>query len=219
MKTLVVKRPSRSYDRCKTRKSRSVCTPSAIFGFFNLATPSTNKVKKKELLYLCEQSNRGLISSTTTSILTLVEELASLQQDCPTVGPQLNATWKLLWTTEKETLFIINPATTKLFKTSAGNVYQIIDTDSNRLQNVITFPPDGAFIVDSSASSNLDNNQRVDFKFSSASLALPKGRKLMFPPLGKGWFDTIYLDKDIRIAKDVRGDTLIVARYGPPRWF
>lgn len=41
----------------------------------------------------------------------------------------------------------------------------------------------------------------------------------MFPPLGKGWFDTIYLDKDIRIAKDVRGDTLIVARYGPPRWF
>jgi hypothetical protein len=216
MKTVVVNKPSRLYN------SSSVCTPSAIFGLFNSTySPSTNKFKKQQLLSLCGQSNRGLISSTDTTkqILSLAEELASIQQDFPTVGPQLNATWKLLWTTEKETLFIINPTTTQFFKTTAGDVFQVIDTDSNRLQNVITFPPEGAFIVESSAFSSPNNNHRVDFKFKSASLALPKGKKLTFPPLGKGWFDTVYLDKDIRIAKDVRGDTLIVARDGPPRWF
>lgn len=30
-------------------------------------------------------------------------------------------------------------------------------------------------------------------------------------------FDTIYLDESIRVAKDIRGDTLVVKRDGPPR--
>ena len=30
-------------------------------------------------------------------------------------------------------------------------------------------------------------------------------------------FDTVYLDRDIRVAKDIRGDTLVVSRDGPPR--
>eukprot|EP00951_Prasinocladus_malaysianus_P046369 scaffold638592_cov56-Prasinocladus_malaysianus.AAC.1 len=32
-------------------------------------------------------------------------------------------------------------------------------------------------------------------------------------------FESIYLDDKIRIAKDIRGDTLIVAKDGPPRIF
>ena len=32
-------------------------------------------------------------------------------------------------------------------------------------------------------------------------------------------FDTVYLDADYRVAKDIRGDTLVVQRDGPPRRF
>lgn len=32
-------------------------------------------------------------------------------------------------------------------------------------------------------------------------------------------FDTIYLDDEFRVAKDIRGDTLVVRRGGPPRAF
>jgi hypothetical protein len=58
-----------------------------------------------------------------------------------------SGTWKLLWTTEKETLWILKNA--GLFGTAAGDVFQVIDVDNGRLQNVIEFPPEGAFIVDS----------------------------------------------------------------------
>ena len=34
-----------------------------------------------------------------------------------------------------------------------------------------------------------------------------------------GRFDTVYLDDQIRVAKDSRGDTLVVERDGPPREF
>lgn len=32
-------------------------------------------------------------------------------------------------------------------------------------------------------------------------------------------FDTVYLDADLRISKDSRGDTLVTTRAGPPRVF
>ncbi|KAK9867961.1 hypothetical protein WJX84_006014 [Apatococcus fuscideae] len=126
----------------------------------------------------------------------------------------LTATWKLAWTTEKETLFILKNA--KWFGTKAEDVFQVIDVENNSLQNVITFPPDGAFVVESSL--EVIGDQRTNFKFSGAKLKLPK-RTLNIPPFGKGWFDTVYLDETVRVAKDIRGDTLITIRDGPPRSF
>ena len=32
------------------------------------------------------------------------------------------------------------------------------------------------------------------------------------PPVGKGWFDNLYVDDTLRIARDSRGDTLVVVR-------
>eukprot|EP00775_Hariotina_reticulata_P010821 gene10821-10978_t len=150
-----------------------------------------------------------------SSILSHVAQLGAAYADCTTTDPQtLSATWKLLWTTEKETLFIVQNAS--WFGTEAGEVYQVIDVNASRLQNVITFPPSGAFIVDSSIA--VEGPQRVSFKFSAAKLKTA-GRDFAVPPFGQGWFDTIYCDDDIRIAQDIRGDTLIVSRDGPPRIF
>ena len=65
------------------------------------------------------------------------------------------------------------------------SVLQVIDTDALTLQNVITFPPDGAFVVQSKI--ELVGDQRVQFEFVSASLKLPR-RVLQLPPYGKGWY-------------------------------
>jgi hypothetical protein len=32
------------------------------------------------------------------------------------------------------------------------------------------------------------------------------------PPFGRGWFDNVYVDRDMRVARDSRGDTLVVVR-------
>ncbi len=63
--------------------------------------------------------------------------------------------------------------------------YQVIDVAGGYLQNVITFPPEGSFIVDSSLA--VEGPQRVAFSFNAAGLKLPGGRKLGLPPFGKGW--------------------------------
>ncbi len=99
----------------------------------------------------------------------------------------------------QETLFILERA--PLFGTKAGGVYQVIDNGGSGgsapyLQNVITFPPEGAFIVDSSIIT--DGPQRTAFTFNSAKLKLPGGRALGLPPFGKGWFDNVYLDDTLR---------------------
>ncbi|GFH07073.1 PAP_fibrillin domain-containing protein, partial [Haematococcus lacustris] len=61
----------------------------------------------------------------------------------------------------------------------------VIDVQAGLLQNVITFPPEGAFIVDSDIS--LAGPQRVQFRFRAAKLKLPGGKALGLPPFGKGW--------------------------------
>ncbi|KIZ03869.1 putative plastid-lipid-associated protein 11, chloroplastic [Monoraphidium neglectum] len=147
--------------------------------------------------------------------MAAVEELKRAGAgETTTTATTLSATWKLVWTTEKETLWIIQNS--GLFGTKAGDVFQVIDVDAGRLQNVVTFPPQGAFIVDSGI--QVDGPQRTTFKFNSAKLKLPS-RDFKLPPFGQGWFDTVYVDDQLRVAQDIRGDTLVVARDGPPRIF
>jgi hypothetical protein len=65
-------------------------------------------------------------------ILSKVEQLKAAQQGSTTTqASTLSATWKLLWTTEKETLFIVKNA--PIFGTKAGGVYQAsaVQPDNN----------------------------------------------------------------------------------------
>ena len=56
-----------------------------------------------------------------------------------------------------------------------------------------------------------DNNNiiRTQFKFNSAKLDLGKWGTYNFPPIGNGWFDTVYLDEELRIDLNSRNDILI----------
>ncbi len=202
--------------------------------------PKTRPRQAQQILELIRGQDRGRLTSPQqkAQVFALVDELrAQPQQQSFTEASLLSATWQLLWTSEQETLWILNNA--GLFGTKAGDVFQVIDVPTSRLQvlpwgvsqlgsvrgwpavlprqslghasvgpaiaecadshhrmrpraatrpctqNVITFPPEGAFVVDSSI--HVDGPQRVGFKFSAAKLQLPQNRVIPVPPFGQGW--------------------------------
>ncbi|KAL0677026.1 hypothetical protein Bca4012_005007 [Brassica carinata] len=85
-------------------------------------------------------------------------------------------------------LFIIEKA--GLFGTRAGEVLQVIDVTKGTLNNVITFPP----VIDPSQSTTLSTSLQTCCRF-----------------------ENVYMDGDIRVAKDIRGDYLVVDR-APFNW-
>lgn len=93
------------------------------------------------------------------------------------------------------------------------------------LENNIPFQKGGSFGVkgtlsipnnnesDSSSDSEEEEDSRInirtEFEFESATLDLGKWGTFSFPPVGKGWFDTVYLDESFRIDTNSRNDILI----------
>lgn len=125
---------------------------------------------KQHLLTLISDQHRGLKTQNDpikrSSIIQAIDAMADLGKDTVTTDASLSATWRLLWTTEKEQLFIIEKA--PLFGTQAGDVLQVIDVEKRTLNNVITFPPDGVFFVRSSI--EVSSSQRVNFRYSSVKI-------------------------------------------------
>lgn len=129
----------------------------------SIATQSPSA--KQHLLSLISDQDRGLKTqkdpSKRVSIIQAIDVMAELGKDTVTTDNSLSATWRLLWTTEKEQLFIIEKA--PLFGTQAGDVLQVIDVEKRTLNNVITFPPDGVFFVRSTI--EIASLQRVNFRY------------------------------------------------------
>ncbi|MCD7473465.1 putative plastid-lipid-associated protein 11, chloroplastic [Datura stramonium] len=177
---------------------------------------SQSQSQKNRLLNLISNQERGLRTQSDpqklSEIIQAIEDLASIGRDSVTTGSSLSATWRLLWTTEKEQLYIIK--NTPFFGTKAGDILQVIDVEKKTLNNVITFPPDGVFFVRSTI--EVASPQRVNFRFTSAVLC-GKHWEFPLPPFGQGWFETVYLDDEIRVVKDIRQDYLIVER-APYTW-
>ncbi|XP_016439220.1 putative plastid-lipid-associated protein 11, chloroplastic [Nicotiana tabacum] len=172
---------------------------------------------KDNLLRLISDQERGLKTQSDpqklSEIISAIDELADIGRDTVTTDASLSATWRLLWTTEKEQLYIIKTAA-PFFGTKAGDVLQVIDVEKGTLNNVITFPPDGVFFVRSTI--DVASSQRVNFRFTSAVLR-GKNWEFPLPPFGQGWFETVYLDDEIRVVKDIRQDYLVVER-APYTW-
>ena len=126
--------------------------------------------------------------------------------------------WELLWTTEKETLFF---AKYGLFGESVTRISQTIDINSGYLNNLIEFNGDryfsviGKIRVDTGSEmggSRIGAGRRIFFDFKKAKLAIPPIPVITLPPVGKGWFDTLYVNDRYRLSKDIRGDYLLSRR-------
>ncbi|XP_029129036.1 probable plastid-lipid-associated protein 11, chloroplastic isoform X2 [Cajanus cajan] len=140
---------------------------------------------REHLLALIADQDRGLRTQSDpakrAAIVETIDAMAAARRGSVTTGDALSATWRLLWTTEKEQLFIIEKA--PLFGTRAGDVLQVIDVRERTLNNVITFPPDGVFFVRSGI--EVASPQRVNFRFTSAVLR-GKNWEIPLPPFGQG---------------------------------
>mmetsp|Transcript_9855 Transcript_9855/g.24982 ORF Transcript_9855/g.24982 Transcript_9855/m.24982 type:complete len:281 (+) Transcript_9855:79-921(+) len=208
------------------RRLRASSSSSSSRSSSSSSSVSTSTLKS-ELLDFITPLSRGLDASSedVMFIRGMISSLAEAQQaqrssedsssSSSSSQASLTGSWKLTFTSEQETLFILKNAA--LFGTEAGDVWQVIDDDANLLQNVITFPPAGRFQVNSSLQTDESKSIRRNFKFNQAKLVVGDAdwnhvRTIPFPPYGQGWFDNVYLDEDLRCAEDSRGDVLVVQR-------
>lgn len=173
--------------------------------------PRKKQTVKNDLLQAAADAKRGIVNSEgrRKRVEALVDELVAMQGDRPTTGPELSAVWELAWSSEEETVFLLEKGIWGVGP--AQNSYQVIDVKSNLLQNIIVFGEKGesSFVVD--ATCKVSSPTRCQFKFKKAGLLTPKF-KLGVPPFGQGWFENVYVDRDIRVARDCRDNTLVVKR-------
>jgi len=144
-----------------------------------------------------------------------MDELAALNPTAdPASSPLLRGRWDIVWTTEAELLVLTSKG---FFGLPCSAAYQLIETDadgSSALANRIEFDDDvggaGFFSVGSTCEPSARGG-RVDFKFKSCA-ARWRSIEVPLPPVGTGFFEVIYLDDELRVAKDSRGDLQICRR-------
>lgn len=151
---------------------------------------------KGELLELLQSKNvkRDAVEEKIAALAPLspVQETAA--------SPLLQKEWKLLWTTEKEINFFLD------FGLSS-EVSQTVN--GSKLGNTIAFTRGGGLYVTGTLSVPNAAGQRTEFRFDEATLDLAKWGSFNFPPVGEGWFDTVYLDDSLRVDTNSRDDILI----------
>ena len=170
-----------------------------------LALAPTTRSLLRKIQTLAEPTHRGIDTSFNDEIMAAIDLLRS---SAPQISPEMiEGTWELLWTTERETLFL---AKSGLLGNRCTSVQQAISRD--RIRNSVFFERGASFEVEGSISRA---GPRTSFKFRTARLRLPPFVDLPLPPVGQGWFDTVYADRELRVSLDIRGDYLICRRTRP----
>lgn len=127
----------------------------------------------------------------------------------PARSPLFSGEWECIWTSEKEINFLVGSG---LFGDEWKRTYQVIDIPKGRLGNYLLFDNDGDLSVGSTIEPDPDQGSRFNIQFNEATLRWKGFLKLSLPPVGKGWGELLYLDEDIRLQRDIRGDLILAQR-------
>ena len=200
--TTRVARRVRARPRTRTRATRGRDEDE------NDSDDATTRTRLR-LRRLLARANRGVDADEELrrELERAVDALAEETKDAG-ANERSNGRWRLEYTTEKETLFLLGarPASTR--------AYQTIDGDARRLRNEVIFQSGDTeivFTVDAAIETGA-SEKRVHFKFTSASIRFGDALRVPIPPFGEGWFENVYVDEDMRVSRDSRGDTLVCAR-------
>lgn len=147
------------------------------------------------------------------------EELPSLNPTYPQSAQcieMFSGEWECRWTSEKELNFLVKNG---LFGEQWKRTYQIIDVQNQQLENIILFGDnddndgdDGSALrVKSTLVPDGINGSRFNIEFYEASVKW-RGFKVPIPPFGKGWGELLYLDNDMRLQRDIRGDFIVATK-------
>ena len=184
-----------------------------VFEFPNILEALTGKSNNQETIAQRESLKASLLAvcrsptATKQQQRTMIQDIIQdLQQVTPTPAaassPLLQKQWDLVWTTEKEINFFLDVGfSNRIGQTIAGT----------RLDNTIDFVRGGGgFYVTGQLTVPDLEGRRTEFAFTTATLDLgSRWGRYEFPPVGAGWFDTVYLDDTLRVDVNSRDDILI----------
>lgn len=175
---------------------------SIFSGETKLKSPLEERRETLKTTLLSQISQKTISREQVEELISELADLSPIQNTA--ASPILQTKWLLAWTTEKEINFFLD------WKLSQ----QISQTiNSPLLENDIPFLRGGSFGV----SGNLEipdiSGQRTNFQFTTATLDLGSWGSFSFPPIGEGWFDTIYLDSSLRVDINSRNDILICVPF------
>ena len=188
---------------------QAIFAPNAKGGEAGGTNAAKREELKKALLGECRSDSGGIMKAKRARIENIINELAPLSPIVDTAtSPQLQKEWLMAFTTEKEINFFVD-----LGITSRSGVSQTIDGDS-MLGNLIEFKRGGGLSVSgelSAAETEGDGEPRLrtNFVFTEANLDLGRWGSFKIPPVGEGWFETLYLDNTLRVDINSRDDILI----------
>ena len=151
----------------------------------------------------------------------LMESLAALNPTPnPAASPSLCGEWEIVWTTESELLGL---TANGFFGLECTRAYQTISREKSgggggasgsawaySLANSIDFEQE-CYLNVGSTCEPAGSGGRVSFAFESCA-AKWKGLTVPLPPVGSGYFEVLYLDDELRLCKDSRGDLQICQR-------
>lgn len=168
---------------------------------------------KAELAAFALKARSGIDALSDSDKTRFDAALAELTASNPTRAPAtsglLNGTWKLLWTTETELLFIMKNGLGPGLPCTA--VTQSLDLEAGRLVNYVGCGTSYLSVGSSIVVPDRSDGSSLDFEFQSCTLRY-RQLTLPLPPVGKGRFRIAYLDHNFRVQVDSRGDTLISGR-------
>ena len=167
---------------------------------------------KAELMELAAVSRGGIDPFDADEQARFDVIMAELPALNPTADPAQSALftgeWECRWTTEKELNFVVDKG---LLGLPWRRTYQLIDIPAGTLENIIEFEGESYLRVGSTISPDREIGSRFNFAFDACALKW-RDWTVPLPPVGKGWGELLYLDQDIRIQKDIRGDIVIATR-------
>ena len=188
--------------------------PQMVLGFNPMRT-SQAQALKAELLTLAAKSRAGIRpleeAEQARFERILTEELPALRpMDEPTRSDLFSGEWECRWTDEKELNFAVKNG---LFGLPWRRTYQTIDIAAGTLVNVLDFDG-GELRVGSTIAPDATDGTRFNFAFGDCSLTW-RSLRVPLPPIGKGWGELLYLDEEMRIQRDIRGDMIVATRVLP----
>ncbi|XP_011007961.1 PREDICTED: probable plastid-lipid-associated protein 4, chloroplastic isoform X4 [Populus euphratica] len=182
-------------------------TNVSFFQFFS-AKGKDVKSLKQQLLEAIAPLDRGAVATPQDQqrVDEIAQELEAVNDiKEPFKSNLLNGKWELLYTTSQSILKTKRP---KLLRPN-GKIYQAINVDTLRAQNLETWP----FFNQATANLVPLNTRRVAVKFDFFRIAglIP----IKSPGSGRGQLEITYLDEELRISRGDRGNLFILKMADP----
>ena len=184
-----------------------LCVLPLVSGFV-FPTFASRKTLKKDLLDLCSDAERGLVSTfdDDEKILEIFEKLEKMNPTkAPLKSSLINDDWELQYTTSAS---IIGKGD---YFRRVGPILQSIDTTSLSAENSEVISYFGLKVPRKvSAALSPENGQFTNVQFKEFSIG---PIKIKAPEKFRGSLDVTYLDDDMRLTRGDLGNIFVLTRY------